>query len=152
MNVYADTSWWVAYKRREDAHHRAAIVLFEQEPGAHVLWTPWHRVEVFNPFRQAEYGRLIPSGEATAVIRSLEQEIRIGSWPHLEFDWTDAVRTACELSAEHAVNLRTRAMDLFHIAVAIEVAADLFLSFDREQNALAAAAGLQLLRLPRKRP
>jgi predicted nucleic acid-binding protein len=38
-------------------------------------------------------------------------------------------------------------MDLFHVAVAVEIGADTFLSFDKEQNALASAAGIPLLRL-----
>ena len=41
-------------------------------------------------------------------------------------------------------------MDLFHVAIAIEVAVDRFLSFDDEQNALAEAVGLKLVRLPTK--
>ena len=38
-------------------------------------------------------------------------------------------------------------MDLFHIAIALEVAADALLSFDADQNALAEAAGLPLVTL-----
>jgi hypothetical protein len=34
-----------------------------------------------------------------------------------------------------------------HVAIALEIAADGFLSFDDEQNALAEAAGLSLIRL-----
>ncbi len=67
MNLYADTSWWIAYKFRADAHHEAATALF------------------------------------------------------------------------------------FHVAVAIEVAAVAFLSFDEEQNALAKATGLRLARSRGKR-
>ena len=77
----------------------------------------------------------------------LEQEVRVGYWPHVEFAWTEAVRTACELSAEHSLKMLIRSMDLFHVAIAIEVAADGFLSFDEDQNALAEAAGLSLIRL-----
>jgi len=40
-----------------------------------------------------------------------------------------------------------RAMDLFHVAIAIEAAADALLSFDAEQIALAKAAGLRVLGL-----
>ena len=43
-----------------------------------------------------------------------------------------------------------RAMDLFHVAIAIEVAAEALLSFDGERIALAEAAGLAALRLARK--
>ena len=148
MTVYADTSWWFAYKCRRDTHHLAAISLFDREPEAQVLWTPWQRVEAFNTFRQAERARLIDAGESRDLIRFLEQEVRLGYWPHAEFDWTDAVRTACELSAEHSLKMLVRGMDLFHVAIAIETGADAFLSFDDEQNAVAAAPGLRLIHLP----
>ena len=70
---------------------------------------------------------------------------------HVEFDWTGAIRTACELSAEHSLKMVIRGMDLFHVAIAIEVGADGFLSFDDEQNDLAEAAGLPLIRLRARR-
>jgi predicted nucleic acid-binding protein len=147
VKVYADTSWWLAFKWRRDTHHATALTLFERHPDADVLWTPWQRVEVFNGFRQAERAGLFQRGESRRMIRLLEQEVRLGYWTHVEFDWTDAVRTACELGAEHALKLVVRAMDLFHVAVAMEAAADAFLSFDVEQKALAQAAGLPLVTL-----
>ena len=147
MTVYADTSWWLAYKCRRDTHHAPAISVFNLEPEAQVLWMPWQRVEIFNTFRQAERAGLIDTGESRQLIRLLEQEVRLGYWSHMEFDLTDAIRTACELSAEHSLKMIVRGMDLFHVAIAMETAADAFLSFDNEQNALAAAAGLPLIRL-----
>ena len=152
MRLYADASWWLGYKCRRDTHHSAALSLFEREPEAEVLGTPWQRVEVFNGFCQAERAGLLARGESRQVIRLLEQEIRLGYWPHVEFDWTAAVRTAGELRAEHSLKLVVRAMDLFHVAIAIEVAADALLSFDRDQVTLAEAAGLGVLNLPGKRP
>ena len=89
-------------------------------------------------------------GESRQLIRLLEQEVRLGYWPHVEFDWTGAVRTASELAAEHSLQMVVRGMDLFHVSIAIEVAADAFLSFDDEQNALAEAAGLPLVRMSSK--
>jgi predicted nucleic acid-binding protein len=150
MKLYADTSWWLGYKCRRDTHHQAALSVFDREPRAEVLWTPWHRVEVFNGFCQAERAGLLAKGESRQVIRLLEQEIRIGYWPHVEFDWTDAVRTAGELRAEHSLKRVVRAMDLFHVAIAIEVGADALLSFDVEQIALAKAAGLAVFDLAQK--
>ncbi len=41
-------------------------------------------------------------------------------------------------------------MDLFHVAIAIEVASEALLSFDDDQIALAEAAGLAVLHLRRK--
>jgi len=147
VRCYADTSWWLAYKCRRDVHHAAAITLFDREPEAEVLWTPWQRVEVFNCFYQAERVGFVRRGEGRQLVRLLEHEVRLGYWPHVEFAWTDAVRTACDLAAEHSLKMPTRAMDLFHVAIAIAIAADSFLSFDDEQNALAHASGLSLFRL-----
>lgn len=144
MIAYADTSWWVAYKCSDDVNHQPAVRVFDRYRNAEVIWTPWHRVEVFNSLRQAERAGILAAGKSRELIRSLEQEIRLGYWPHVEFEWTDAVRSACELSAEHGLRLTIRGMDLFHAAVAIETAAELFLSFDRDQAVLAKRAGLRL--------
>jgi predicted nucleic acid-binding protein len=149
VKFYADTSWWFAYKCRLDLQHPVATRLFDQQPDAEILWTPWQRVEVFNGFSQAERAGLLAKGEARRTIRLLEQEVRIGYWPHVEFDWTDAVRTAGELRAEHSLKLRIRSMDLFHVAIAIEVGADALISFDSDQIALAEAAGYPVLNLTR---
>jgi predicted nucleic acid-binding protein len=150
MRFYADTSWWLGYKCRRDTQHPAALSLFDREPEVEVLWTPWQRVEVFNGFCQAERAGLLRKGESRQVIRLVEQEIRMGYWPHVEFDWTDAVRTAGELRAEHSLNILVRAMDLFHIAIAIEVGAEALLSFDTDQIALAEAAGLRIFNLAQR--
>src|SRR5215472_10842559 len=96
---------------------------------------------------QTERAGLLGKGESRQMIRLLEQEVRIGYWPHVEFDWTDAVRTAGELRAEHSLKMIVRAMDLFHIAIAIEVGAEALLSFDSDQIALAEAAGVTVQRL-----
>lgn len=147
MRLYADTSWWLGYKCRKDTHHQSALSLFDREPGAEVFWTPWQRVEVFNGFCQAERAGFLRKGDSRQIIRLLEQEVRVGYWPHVEFDWTDAVRTAGELRAEHSLKMVVRAMDLFHIAIAIEVGAEALLSFDDDQIELAEAAGLKVLKL-----
>lgn len=145
MIAYADTSWWLSYKCSDDANHQRALDTFDRAPDADIIWTPWQRVEVFNSLRQAERGGLIASGKSREFIRAIEQEVRLGYWQHLEFSWTDAVRTACELSAEYGLKLLIRGMDLFHVAVAIETASELFLTYDSDQACLATEAGLRLL-------
>ena len=79
-----------------------------------------------------------------AVIRSLEKEIRLGYWPHVEFSWTNAVRIANQLSVEHSHDHAIRAMDLFHIAIACEVGTDQFITFDADQASLAESSGLEV--------
>jgi predicted nucleic acid-binding protein len=142
MTAYADTSWWVAYKNASDSQHKSAVRVFDRNSDIVVLWTPWQRVEVFNSFRQLERAGSLPRHPAAAFIRALENEVRLGYWPHVEFEWTDAVRTANELSAVHSRDYTIRAMDLFHVAIACEVGAEQLLTFDEDQASLAEAAGL----------
>lgn len=47
-------------------------------------------------------------------------------WPHVEFDWKDAARTACELARQYSLQMPVRAMGLFHVAIAVQVSADGF--------------------------
>lgn len=141
MTAYADSSWWVAYKNASDSQHARAVRHFDGNSEMAILWTPWQRIEVFNSFRQLERAGSLPKQPAAAFIRALEKEVRLGYWPHVEFSWTDAVRTANELSAVHSRDLTIRAMDLFHVAIACEVGAEQFLTFDEDQANLAEAAG-----------
>ena len=133
----------MALKNSGDFFHVSAISIFDNPDSLEMLWTPWHRLEVFNAIRQAERNGLLQTTNAGAEIRSLENEVRLGYWPHVEFDWFDAVRTANTLSAEHSRNLLIRGMDLFHVAIALEIGAEKFLTFDGDQAVLAEAAGLK---------
>ena len=151
MTVYADTSWWIACKITDGANHDAAVRAFDFFPELRVIWTPWQRVEVFNSLRQLERAGVVIAGKARELIRLLEQEVRLGYCPHAEFDWRGAVRTASELSAEHGLSVPIRGMDLFHVAISIEVGADALLTFDQEQKALAEAAGFRVLTLASRR-
>ena len=81
------------------------------------------------------------------MIRLLEQEIRLGYWPHVEFSWTNTIRRACELSAAHSLLMVVRGMDLFHIAVACQIAVEAFISFDHDQILVADAAELPVIPL-----
>lgn len=147
MTCYADSSWWLALKCRRDMRHRRAWRFFDRNPDGEVMWTPWQRVEVFNCFLQAERHGLVDAGEGGQMVRLLDHEVLLGYWPHQELSWTDAIRRACQISAAHSLNLIVRGMDLFHVAIAMELKAEGFLSFDKEQKELASRAGLKLIRL-----
>jgi predicted nucleic acid-binding protein len=145
VRAYADTSWWLALRNSSDALHRRASAIFDLQPLPEVIWTPWQRVEVFNAIRQAERHGLLEEGSGKAQIHRIEREVRLGYWPHVEFNWTEAIRTANELSDRHSRKILIRGMDLFHVAAALETASDWFLTFDTDQAVLAKAAGLKLM-------
>jgi predicted nucleic acid-binding protein len=147
VTLYADSSFIVACRVPHDTWHQAATSFFEEHQEETWLWSPWHRVEVFNTLRQLtrhpESKRSLREPEAKALIHRLENDVRCGYFLHLEADWRDVLRTASELSVASALVRACPAADLLHVACAVELAAEMFVSFDDEQLDLAGAAGLR---------
>lgn len=150
--IYADSSFLVASKVRDDTHHAPASEFYEAEQEEVWLWSPWHRVEVFNTIRQLtrhpDAKRRLRLAEAKALIHRLENDVRVGYYTHAEADWRDVMRTANEISLTNAFERPCRAADVLHVAYAKELAAQMFVSFDDDQLALAQAAGLETI-IPR---
>ncbi|HAB17161.1 MAG TPA: type II toxin-antitoxin system VapC family toxin [Verrucomicrobiota bacterium] len=146
MTIYADTSFLVASRYPHDNFHEAALDFYEGHEEAIWLWSPWHRLEVTHALRQytqhPETKPALSAGDARQLIRRLENDVRLGYFLHLEPDWRDVYRTAYELSVSHGFELTFRSGDLLHVAYAVESAADLLVTFDGRQAALAQAAGL----------
>jgi predicted nucleic acid-binding protein len=147
MTLYPDSSFIVAARVVHDTFHREAMKYYGGREEEIWLWSPWHRVEVFNTIRQLtrhrDAKRGMSTAEGRALIHRLETDVRLGYFTHIEADWRDVLRTAAEISVENAFAHACPATDLLHVAYARELAADVFVSFDDEQLALAAAAGLK---------
>jgi hypothetical protein len=130
--------------------HPIALAYYEDKQEQTWLWSPWHRVEVFNSIRQLvqhpEPERRLRLAEDKALIHRLETDVRLGYFTHLEADWRDVLRNANELSIAHGFELACRSVDLLHVAYANELAAESFVSFDQAQLALAQASGLKIVR------
>jgi predicted nucleic acid-binding protein len=148
MNFYPDTTFFLALRFFDDTHHEAATEFYEARGDETFIWSPWHRVEVSNALRQFALGDqpVVSAGDARRIIHRLETDVRVGYFLHMEADWRDVLRTAYEISAEHAFFFHCRSADLLHVAYAKELAADSFVSFDDAQIELARAAGLQAIR------
>lgn len=149
MNLYADSSFVVAARVPHDVFHRQALAFYDGREEETWLWSPWHRIEVFNTIRQLSRQegarRGFTEAEAKALIYRLDADVRLGYFSHIEADWRDVLRTAGEISAANAFTRACPATDLLHVAYAVELAADVFVSFDHDQLALAAAAGLKII-------
>ena len=148
--IYADASFLVAVRVRRDNFHKLALDFYEAQQDQVWLWSPWHRIEVFNAIRQLvshpDPRRRLMLAEAKALIHRLEADVRLGYFTHLEADWRDVLRNANETSIAQGFSLPCRAADLLHVAYANELAAEMFVSFDHDQLALAKASGLKSVR------
>lgn len=138
MIIYADTSFFVSLylpdRHSSEAQRRIA------QHGA--LWlTPLHRAEWAHAVAQNVFRRKVSAREAQQVYRNFERDRRTGLW--IEMDIPEAAFETCiTLAHRHVARLGTRTLDSLHVAIAVELKADTFWSFDDRQTALAEAEGL----------
>ena len=140
--AYADSSFLVSLYLRDDNHARACTFMTKYAPA--LAFLPLHRVEVRNSLRLTETKGLITSEERRRIFKQLAQDMRDGFLKHVVVAWSDIFRRADELSEKYRVKHGQRAIDLLHVAAALESGIGTFLSFDRRQCGLAEAAGLQV--------
>ena len=140
--AYPDSSFLVSIYRNDDNHARASAFMRRSSPA--LIFLPLQRVELRNALRFAERQELITREERRQSFQQIEQDLRDGFLVHVTVAWGDICRRADELSEKHMADNGQRAIDLLHVAAALESGARLFLSFDRRQCALAKAAGLQV--------
>lgn len=79
------------------------------------------------------------------MIAKLRQHLDEGVLQLVDRDMTEVLTIAERLSKTHTHTSGHRSFDILHIAAALQLEADAFLSFDGKQNTLAAAEGLATL-------
>ena len=140
--AYPDSSFLVSL-HRADAHQPGARS-FLARTAFSLPFTPLHRVEVRNALRNAvAFGDMERAG-CQLAFQQIEEDLRDGILIHTAVEWTNIFRRADELSEQYAAREGQRTVDLLHVAIALECRAEIFISFDRRQRRLAAAAGLRV--------
>ena len=144
MKSYFDTSCLVALYVPNN-HTAAALRLRLRTGRQPILFTPLHRLELRTTVRQCAYGGLIKESDARRILRHVEEDLDDGTLIHEPVDWTESLRQAEAVGERLAWTKPCRSLDLWHVAVALEIQAGIFVTFDRDQFALAQAAGLRAM-------
>ncbi len=79
------------------------------------------------------------------MIAQLQADLTEGVIERVTVSWPDVVATAEALSAAHGVGTLCRSLDTLHVALALELGATEFCTFDLPQSRIAAAAGLNVI-------
>ncbi len=142
MKTYSDTSYLVALYVPND--HTAAALRYRARAGRQaILFTPLHRLEMRTTARQCAYGGLIRDTDARRILRHLEEDLDDGTLIHEPLDWTESLQQAESVAERLAWTKPCRSLDLWHVAIALEIQADIFASFDKDLLEIAQAVGLR---------
>lgn len=105
------------------------------------------RTEIVNAVALAFFRGDVTAQDANAAWQELDEDFAEGHLEQVDILWRSALNRASQLSREHSPNLGTRALDVLHVACALELGLGKFLSFDERQQRLASNVGLRIVRI-----
>ena len=139
MNAYPDTSFLFSLYVI-DANTPAARSVARKLRPAFVL-TVLHELELENAIELAVFRGHISAPEARAARQDFEFDLN--RWPLRPLP-VDAFARAVTLARRHTARNGTRSLGILHVASAICLRAETFLTFDVRQRCLARAEGLRV--------
>jgi len=148
MNVYPDTSFLYAIYRKQ-VNSPAAAAYYQKMPEplsvSSLLLYEFRQSVRFQGYLHAQdnrqgFGRRL----GTALLKTVQADIAAGFLVVAPVDWADVQRIAERLSSQYTLAGGHRALDILHVATALHLGADEFLTFDDNQRTLALAESLQV--------
>ncbi len=140
MVIACDTSFLFSLYGN-DAHSPRAVSWVSQNTRALYLNSLTH-FEFGNALRFSEFRKSISPGSAARYWAGFEAAIAQGRLIVATSNLADVVDEAKRLSAIHTLTGGHRSFDLLHVASALKMNANQFLTFDGNQRKLAEAEGL----------
>jgi len=108
-------------------------------------FTPLHALEIRNALRLKRHRKELTESQLRGALRGLQDDIDSGFLGAQDQDLHEVFAQAESLSAQHTQSTGARSLDILHVAAALVLMTDEFVSFDRRQRSLAVEAGLKVL-------
>ena len=148
MSVFADTSVICGVLHEQD-NSREADALFAGVGRAVVISTlvafEFKQSARLQTFRfDADRTQGWAERETGRMLAQFDANVDAGAFVFGEVDWADVHSLAERLSAAHTRKEGHRTLDVLHVATAVHLKAELFLTLDGGQAALAKAVGLKV--------
>jgi hypothetical protein len=142
MTAYADTGFVVSLYKAETTSAAAAATMASLQ--APVWLSQLGELELHNAFQLSVFRGEIDASAALRKNQLFAEDLAKGIFTILPVPAATHYPKAIELAARHSATLGTRSLDLMHVAAALILKADLFLSFDERQRKAAEAEGLTM--------
>jgi predicted nucleic acid-binding protein len=150
VRAYADTSFLVKLLAQEPGTAEA-VAEYRRLGRPKLFYLSLHSLEVTNAIRQRAFhqrhslsaaDRSAIRHERETALGLLQKFVSRGAFVEVSRDMDSAISLARSLSERHTERMGCRGFDLLHVALALELECDTFLTSDRVQGALAVAEGL----------
>jgi predicted nucleic acid-binding protein len=109
-----------------------------------ILISPLTALEMHNAFQLAVFRKDIDSKAATLKRQLFEEDLSRGIFVITPIPHAALYQKAIQLADRYSASLGTRSLDLMHVAAAILLGCQVFLSFDERQRKVAKAEGLKV--------
>ena len=148
MNAYPDTSFLCALYRLQTNSARAAA-RFAKMPGplevsSLLLFEFRQSVRFQVRLHRNDGSKGFAKAEGVQMLADLRADLASGALVIRSAPWQQVHATAERLSERHTEADGHRAMDILHVATALELGANEFLTFDANQKKLAKAEGMSV--------
>ncbi len=140
MIGYADSSFLVSLYTQDVNSRKAAHALPDR--AAPILITPFGEAEFVNSVEQRLFRKEISIAQAESSLQAFQRDLNSALFLIGRPVPGSAYERAILLSRQHTRVLGTRGMDVIHVAIALELTATDFFTFDKDQAKLAKRAGL----------
>lgn len=142
MNAYADTGFVVSLYKLESTSEKAAALMKKLQS---TIWiSTLSEIELRNAFQLAVFRGEIDKHSAQLKLQLFQQDLRNGNFVVMPVSSSAMHSKTTELIDRHSARIGTRSLDLMHIAIALLLKADAFLSFDLRQRKSAKLEGLKI--------
>lgn len=143
MSIYLDASFLVSLYSI-DTNSLEASQTLASLGASEVPWvSTFAELEVVNALRLQLFRRQDSASQIKFALEAFDDDLGTGRF-QLRALPDIAFRRARQLSLQFAARLGTRASDLLHVAAALELGAEEFYSFDKQQRKLAASVKLRV--------
>ena len=152
MTAYPDTSFLCALYRQQSNSREAAAYFKSMTEALHVSSLLLYqfrqslRLQVWLHAQDPRKG--FPEASCDQALADLQSDLDGGAVVIVPADWADVHRTAERLSSARTKAGGQRALDILHVASALDMRCDTLLSFDGPQRELAEAEGLDVQPAP----
>ena len=143
MKPYADTGLLISLLLPEATSAAAMAAVARLSSPLPLL--PLGMLELRNALNFAIHRGRITTAERDLLAKRLEGQIRSGFFTLVNLPAAELHEKARELSDRYTPVFATRSLDLLHVAGAMLLGADTFLSFDARQCRAAVAEGLSVI-------